>query len=226
MWRFALRQKIELSGEMRRHLKAFACASVIALLGAISTQALGGGNEWPTYANLRSVAFAADGLHGWAVGDSGIIVATADGGRHWTRQTSPTSENLQSVAIAADSLHGWAVGDGGTIIATADGGGHWTRQTSPASASEFLSSVAFAADGLDGWAVSVGSGPGSLGGIIIATADGGRHWTRQTSPTPEAGLLSVAIAADGLHGVNVGSSRKSTLRVCLRSGMGFRYRSR
>jgi hypothetical protein len=28
------------------------------------------------------------------------------------------------------------------------------------------------------------------------------------------------------QGVNVESSRKSTLRVCLRSGMGFRYRSR
>ena len=37
---------------------------------------------------------------------------------------------------------------------------------------------------------------------------------------------SFTIAAIREAGVNVKSSRKSTLRVCLRSGMGFRYRSR
>jgi adenylate cyclase len=36
----------------------------------------------------------------------------------------------------------------------------------------------------------------------------------------------LAQANDAMDGVNVESSRKSTLRVCLPSGMGFRYRSR
>jgi hypothetical protein len=55
------------------------------------------------------------------------------------------------------------------------------------------------------------------------------HAERQLSDA-EAEAIGAALQARrkmfGQGGVNVESSRKSTLRVCLRSGMGFRYRSR
>src|SRR5271156_896078 len=79
----------------------------------------------PPAASL-GVAFAADGRRGWAVGSRGTIVATKDGGGHWTPQISSTSvKDLQGVASAADGRQGWAVGEDGTIVATEDGGTHW-----------------------------------------------------------------------------------------------------
>ena len=47
--------------------------------------------------------------HGWAVGSSGTIVATSDGGAHWQVQTSGTDADLSAVAFP-DATHGWAVG--------------------------------------------------------------------------------------------------------------------
>ena len=55
------------------------------------------------------------------------------------------------------------------------------------------------------------------------------HWARCLARRTEKGKAYGQITAKALavlEGVNVESSRKSTLRVCLRSGMGFRYRSR
>jgi hypothetical protein len=115
-----------------------------------------GGLVWQVAASafpIKSVHVSTDGRHGWAVGDNGTIVATEDGGGHWTPQTSPTKNDLSGVAFAADGRHGWAVGDNGTIVATEDGGGHWTPQTSPTPNN--LRGVAFAADGRHGWAVGV-----------------------------------------------------------------------
>jgi len=61
---------------------------------------------------LGSVTFT-DPSHGWAVGDSPLILATTDGGATWTKQHSGqhsgTSEYLESVTFT-DPSHGWAVG--------------------------------------------------------------------------------------------------------------------
>ena len=57
-------------------------------------------------------------------------MATADGGRSWTAQTSGTLSTLNSVLFHADGQRGWAAGEGGTLLATADGGRSWAAQTS------------------------------------------------------------------------------------------------
>ena len=180
------------SEKMLRSVGLLVCSLLTALPGIAAGQSLQYALQ---YVMLDGIAFAADGRRGWAVGQDGMILATADGGEHWARQTSPTSEWLRDVAFAADGLHGWAVGGGGTILATADGGKHWTRQTSPTSS--FLDAVAFA-DGLHGWAVGDH-------GTIVATADGGALWILQTNPYDDS-LSDVAVAADGLHGWAVGQN--------------------
>ena len=80
--------------------------------------------------DLRAVQFLEDGRRGWAVGEDGTILATADGGQSWQRQASGTSTWLRAVQFLEDGRRGWAVGEDGTILATADGGQSWQPQAS------------------------------------------------------------------------------------------------
>ena len=149
----------------------------------------------PFIANhLTAVHVGADGRHVWAVGWYGAIVATDDGGKTWSAQTSGTPASLFSVSFNADGRRGWAVGDNGLILATNDGGKTWSAQVSGTPAS--LVSVSFNADGRRGWAVG-------FDGAIVATSDGGTIWSAQTSGT-QARLESVSFNADGRRGWAVG----------------------
>ena len=66
---------------------------------------------------------------GWAVGQSGVIRHTTDGGVTWTHQNSGTTRELMSVDFT-DANTGWAVGGGGTILKYQDTGGT-TTSTQP-----------------------------------------------------------------------------------------------
>jgi photosystem II stability/assembly factor-like uncharacterized protein len=134
-----------------------------------------------TSAKLFSVAFATP-QSGWAVGDSGTILHTEDGGNNWKPQSSDTKEGLNSVAFVTPQL-GWAVGSFATILHTEDGGDTWKPQSGGSIWS--LLSVAFATPQL-GWAV------GELG-AILHTEDGGGSWKPQSNGTT-ANLHSVAFA--------------------------------
>jgi photosystem II stability/assembly factor-like uncharacterized protein len=78
-----------------------------------------------TEKHIRSVSFI-DSLKGWAVGDSGTILYTNNGGVNWQNQISNTSYGLNSVSFC-DSLYGWAVGYGGIKLNTSNGGINWNR---------------------------------------------------------------------------------------------------
>ena len=123
-----------------------------------------------------------DANHGWAVGGSGTILATADGGASWSGQISASSARLMSVTFI-DANRGWAVGESGTILATADGGASWAAQTSGSSG--YLESVTFV-DANRGRAVGED-------GTILSTADGGASWGGQTSGSSDS-LQSVTFA--------------------------------
>jgi hypothetical protein len=56
--------------------------------------------------SLMSVYVTADGRRGWAVGGNGAIVATEDGGGHWTPQNSGTHNPLAGVQFAGVRRHG------------------------------------------------------------------------------------------------------------------------
>lgn len=144
--------------------------------------------------NLTALNFLADGRQGWAVGSSGLILATKDGGKTWAPQASGTQASLNSVSFHSDGQRGWAVGDGGVIVATTDGGQTWAPQRS--GTLEWLNAVSFNIDGQRGWAV------GGYG-AIVATTDGGKTWAPQQSGT-RATLRSISLNADGQRGWAVG----------------------
>jgi len=118
---------------------------------------------------LLRMSFANDQL-GWAVGESGTIQRTIDGGATWTLQDAPTRKLFYGLA-AIDDNHAWVAGAGGTILRTVDGGRNWDEQSS--GVTEALRAVHFV-DPQRGWAVGAK-------GTIISTANGGARWRRQTS---------------------------------------------
>jgi photosystem II stability/assembly factor-like uncharacterized protein len=109
-----------------------------------------------------------------AVGESGIILRTHDGGESWVRQNSGTTLILGAVCFT-DTSTGTAVGQNGLVLRTSDGGATWTPQTS--NTAVFLGDVDFS-DANNGTAVG-------SNGTIIHTGDGGATWTPQTSGTSE-----------------------------------------
>jgi hypothetical protein len=70
-----------------------------------------------------------DANNGTAVGASGTIVRTTNGGTNWITQTSGTTSILYGVSFI-DANTGTAVGTSGTILRTTNGGTNWTAQTS------------------------------------------------------------------------------------------------
>jgi len=121
--------------------------------------------------NLREIIFA-DALHGWAFGNYGKVIHSADNGQTWTLQSTPTSFAL-SDADFLDTQTGWISGDHGTILHTGDGGETWVSQSS--GTIQDLRAIAFA-DNQHGWVVGTG-------GTVLKTVNGGATWTLLGSVT-------------------------------------------
>ena len=94
----------------------------------------------------------------------GVIVATIDGGAHWSEAIPDRSAGFQGITFVDDE-HGWAVGGG--VFATVDGGRTWSRQD--VGDDYRLADVTFS-DREHGWAMI-----GHVG--LLATENGGRTWT-------------------------------------------------
>src|SRR5688500_8894756 len=76
-----------------------------------------------TEALLMGVYFRTP-LFGWAVGSSGTILKTVDGGKKWKKVASGTTASLSAVYFF-DAKQGWVVGANGTIRRSQDGGDTW-----------------------------------------------------------------------------------------------------
>ncbi|MEM6264866.1 MAG: T9SS type A sorting domain-containing protein, partial [Bacteroidota bacterium] len=74
-------------------------------------------------ARLNAVAFA-DPDFGFAVGDGGTILRTANGGTTWTRVNLGYTYHLNAV-YCIDANNAVAVGDNGVVLVTTDGGLTW-----------------------------------------------------------------------------------------------------
>ncbi|RKU25459.1 hypothetical protein C6499_14840 [Candidatus Poribacteria bacterium] len=121
-----------------------------------------------------------DAQNGWIVGDLGVILHTASGGRgKWKHQRGgPRYHNsADAVLLGVDFVSkqlGWVVGENGTILHTRNGGVTWESQSSP---SHLLVGVC-AISPEEGYVVGDR-------GAILRTEDGGTVWSAQDSRTTE-----------------------------------------
>ncbi|UCH63252.1 MAG: hypothetical protein JSU77_02020 [Fidelibacterota bacterium] len=127
--------------------------------------------ESPGDGSYRSIHFV-DSNHGWAVGDSGTIIHTENGGRSWTQQQSGSSSNLKVVYFINPQV-GWVAGGDNTILHTKDDGQSW-HSRAPAGDSSRIFTDLFFADEVTGWVVR------QLGELLY-TEDGGTTWGVQRS---------------------------------------------
>lgn len=198
-------------------MKRLACAAPVVvltllLLTALCSPAVASGPSTPdgswywqlagSGSCLTAVA-STDASRAWAVGLGGTILATNDGGATWVSQDAGTSDDLVGVSFP-DATHGWAIGPYDFILVTSNGGLSWSKQdaSSALPAGNNVTGVKFV-DDLHGWVVGcVAHISGEDEGFIIATSDGGAHWSSQRSGLPAA--LRAVDFADVDHGIAVG----------------------
>ena len=119
-----------------------------------------------------------DNDFGMAVGDSGIIIKTSNGGDTWTTLNSGTADTLESIFLV-DQNHAWVVGQNGRVLHTENGGIEW--DSVDCGTNHWLMDVCFI-DDVTGWITG-------NNGHILYTDNGGQTWTEQ------------AITAINLYGI-------------------------
>jgi photosystem II stability/assembly factor-like uncharacterized protein len=77
---------------------------------------------------FNAVTFKTESV-GWAVGPSGRVYKTVNGGDTWEESVIEEVSVLEEINFY-DELHGIAVGFGGKILYTSDGGNSWVLQES------------------------------------------------------------------------------------------------
>ena len=149
-----------------------------------------GGASWRVQHQVRGASPRPPGIldmhfistaEGWAVGGSGTVLHTTDGGNRWENQSGLSKMHLWGVYFV-DANHGWIVGGGGEnedaeILHTQDGGKQWVRQKSNTT-DAYLFAVYFA-NLTHGWIVG-------SDGLILHTNDSGRTWLQQKSTVDQA----------------------------------------
>lgn len=118
--------------------------------------------------NLLLNIFFADQNTGFAVGITGTVLKTTNGGTNWILQ-SVTGQNLFGVFFL-NPMTGYICGGGGLISKTTDGGASWVTQAPPV---ELYINIFFL-DQNTGFACGTS-------GIIIKTTNGGTNWVQQNS---------------------------------------------
>jgi photosystem II stability/assembly factor-like uncharacterized protein len=74
----------------------------------------------PARVSFHDVRFT-DPMHGWIVGDEGVVMSTTEGGTRWSVDPSGTNRWLYGVFFL-DQYTGWIVGNHNSVIVTATGG--------------------------------------------------------------------------------------------------------
>lgn len=139
-----------------------------------------------------------DAQHGWAVGEFGVLLATADGGQTWTAQKSPVETTLFGVHFT-DPNNGFATGIEQVMLRTSDGGQHWEKVRVPGRKGFVLALFDVAVQGKVGWAIGDS-------GLLLRTTDAGASWQMVDLPIKLAGNWFRGIGlTPGTNGIIVGS---------------------
>jgi photosystem II stability/assembly factor-like uncharacterized protein len=146
---------------------------------------------------LFAIASQADGTRSWAVGGTGQILSTSDGGNSWQPATIRlTAAQLLSVAFSADGDIGLAASDSGDVLRTADKGASWHTVQLPGE-TKSINSLVLLGDGRRGWL--------ARGNQIFRTSDGGESWQQIQDIADVGYLLGLTFQNDGLRGWVVGA---------------------
>ncbi len=143
-------------------------------------------HSFGTFPQLNGVSFA-DTSNGVAVGLSGTIVWTTNGGTTWGRVNSGVSTQLIAVTMVNPSV-AFAIGDSGTILRTTDGGTTWTKQSS---------GIVHKLRGISFVSPSIGTAVGDSG-YVLRTTNGGQTWLKQNLGSGTAYSVAFANASLGL----------------------------
>lgn len=140
----------------------------------------------------------------WAVGTSsqgGVVIDTADAWQTWNAPFATLNNSLFAITFASPE-EGFAVGVSSkhqpVIFGSRDGGHNWVVEKVPAGPYG-LYGVAFT-DPKHGYSV----GAGASGGVVLATADGGRTW-KAMAHLSSTQALGIAFSAPS-HGWIAGRS--------------------
>jgi len=139
-------------------------------------------NPVPQGNDLRAQSWVSSAT-GWAVGTSGVVLKSVDGGAAWQPQYADTQLELTGVSFVSSST-GWVAGLSGVVRKTIDGGATWITQNSGTSANYRAASFANSNAG-----VLVGD-RGATYSTIRYTTDGGATWASGTT-TATVALTSV-----------------------------------
>jgi hypothetical protein len=152
-----------------------------------------------------------DASNGVAVGASGKIIFTTNGGVDWTDATTTNVGSTYMFGVSmSDASNGVAVGASGKIIFTTNGGVTWTAATTTNVGSTQLVGVSMsnASNG-----VAVG-----YSGQIVYTTNGGVDWTDATTTDVGATHMYGVSMSDANNGVAVGASGEIVFTGTVSSG--------
>lgn len=133
-------------------------------------------NPLPQGNSLRGISCPATNLC-YAVGDSGTILKTTDGGASWLGQSSGVSTSLASIECPSPAIC-YALSSYGKLLRTSNGGASWSSQ-------ELSTKSSFYVAGLSCPSTQECYIVGNYG-LIVATADGGETWQEQESGISES----------------------------------------
>lgn len=167
-------------------------------------------DSMPVGPALRFADFGSSST-GIAVGDSGTILRSTNGGLNWAAATSGTTATLYGVSMPATNT-GFAVGAGGVVVKTTTGTSwsalasgtaqdlfatSWTSTSvgwavgkagtviKSANGTSFTAQVSGTSQDLNGVYFTSSNNGNAVGnaGVILRTANGGSTWSAQTSGT-------------------------------------------
>ena len=168
---------------MKRNISGFILLLIVLTMGCTKEELLDfpvlTQGEWKIVRTadnnnyFSSLSFS-DKMNGWAVGNSGKILHTSDGGNSWNIQESGTTTSLNCVYFV-NSQKGWIGAANNYIGITTNGGNSWSWQQPAGESRRTFMSMSFVNENT-GWIVD------NFGGILH-TKDGGQTWTSQISGT-------------------------------------------
>ena len=188
-----------MSTRRRRLARAAVVLAALAALGGVA--ACGGAAGEKPEPPFGTPPSPAPGVHAWAVGEPGVILATSDGGAVWKRQPFFLPQRGVDVAFA-DASTGWLATDAGTVLRTTDGGTGWTVVEQAPMIVKAVAAVGAGRVCVVGEAQEAAGEP--VAPVLLRTDDGGETWRR--SRFDAAQLVDVAFA-DERRGVLVALDR-------------------